>query len=145
MSLLSSLSLPHSSSLVARRTSEEQTKRWATLALVNQLFKIYFKASADQYWKWLYVMCVSLQINKLPLCKPLIRAIDSSSLKDRFSLAQTVTYKFFVGRKAMFDSEFKTGEPSSLQQTLPASSLSAASYLQFAFANCYPTSKKNKR
>lgn len=49
------------------------------------------------------------QINKLPLCKPLIRAIDSSSLKDRFSLAQTVTYRFFVGRKAMFDSEFKTG------------------------------------
>ncbi|CAI8028612.1 PCI domain-containing protein 2 [Geodia barretti] len=92
------------------RTSEELTKRWATLALVNQLFKIYFK------------------INKLPLCKPLIRAIDSSSLKDRFSLAQTVTYKFFVGRKAMFDSEFRT----------------AANYLQFAFDNCYPTSNNNK-
>jgi hypothetical protein len=92
------------------RTSEELTKRWATLALVNQLFKIYFK------------------INKLPLCKPLVRAIDSSSLKDRFSLAQTVTYKFFVGRKAMFDSEFRT----------------AANYLQFAFDNCYPTSKNNK-
>jgi hypothetical protein len=93
------------------RTSEELTKRWGTLALVNQLFKIYFK------------------IDKLPLCKPLVRAIDSSSLKDRFSLAQMVTYRFFVGRKAMFDSEFKT----------------AASYLQFAFDNCYATSLNNKR
>ena len=33
------------------------------------------------------------QINKLHLCKPLIRAIDSSDIKDRFSLAQLVTYR----------------------------------------------------
>ncbi len=35
------------------------------LNIVNQLFKIYFK------------------VNKLHLCKPLIRAIDSSPFKDR--------------------------------------------------------------
>ena len=35
------------------------------LNIVNQLFKIYFK------------------VNKLHLCKPLIRAIESSSLKDK--------------------------------------------------------------
>ena len=35
------------------------------LNIVNQLFKIYFK------------------VNKLHLCKPLIRAIESSALKDR--------------------------------------------------------------
>lgn len=35
------------------------------LNVVNQLFKIYFR------------------VNKLHLCKPLIRAIEQSSLKDR--------------------------------------------------------------
>lgn len=50
------------------------------------------------------------QINKLHLCKPLIRAIDSSNLKTDFSPAQTVTYKYYVGRKAMFDSDFKLGK-----------------------------------
>jgi hypothetical protein len=53
--------------------------------------------------------CYSLQINKLHLCKPLIRAIDSSNLKDDYSTAQRVTYKYYVGRKAMFDSDFKQG------------------------------------
>lgn len=49
------------------------------------------------------------QINKLHLCKPLIRAIDSSNLKNDYSPAQKVTYKYYVGRKAMFDSDFKLG------------------------------------
>lgn len=49
------------------------------------------------------------QINKLHLCKPLIRAIDSSNLKNDYSPAQKVTYKYYVGRKAMFDSDFKPG------------------------------------
>ncbi len=47
------------------KSSEEVTKRWGMLNIVNQLFKIYF------------------QVNKLHLCKPLIRAIESSALKDR--------------------------------------------------------------
>lgn len=54
------------------------------------------------------LLCLS-QINKLHLCKPLIRAIDSSNLKDDYSTAQRVTYKYYVGRKAMFDSDFKQG------------------------------------
>lgn len=51
-----------------------------------------------------------IQINKLHLCKPLIRAIDSSNLKNDYSQAQKVTYKYYVGRKAMFDSDFKLGK-----------------------------------
>jgi hypothetical protein len=74
------------------RSPEDCTKRWGMLALVNQLFKVYFR------------------INKLHLCKPLIRAIDSSPFKDHFSLGQRVTYRFYVGRKAMFDSDYKAGE-----------------------------------
>lgn len=93
------------------RTHIDFSKKWGTLSLVNQLFKIYFK------------------INKLNLCKPLIRAIDSSDIKDQFYLADLVTYKYFVGKKAMFDSEFKK----------------AAEYLEFAFDKCYISSRHNKR
>lgn len=41
--------------------------------------------------------------------KPLIRAIESSPYKDKSSLSQQITYKYYVGRKAMFDSDYKTG------------------------------------
>ncbi|GFO42946.1 pci domain-containing protein 2-like [Plakobranchus ocellatus] len=33
------------------------------------------------------------KINKLHLCKPLIRAIESLPIKDKFSLSQLVTYR----------------------------------------------------
>nr|KAG5697686.1 hypothetical protein BaRGS_000571 [Batillaria attramentaria] len=56
------------------RAGIEDSKKWGMLNLVNQLFKIYFK------------------INKLHLCKPLIRAIESLPIKDRFSLSQLITY-----------------------------------------------------
>ena len=134
------------------RTSLDNSKRWGTLALVNQLFKIYFRVSVKFYCILLFTcivvnICFDLfcslgisfsasvkivffledythvpihqpfsviqslplyplpldplfltlsppQINKLHLCKPLIRAIDSSDIKDRFSLAQLVTYRW---------------------------------------------------
>ena len=50
------------------KSTEDVTKRWGMLNIVNQLFKIYFR------------------VNKLHLCKPLIRAIEQSSLKDRYLL-----------------------------------------------------------
>lgn len=93
------------------RSSEEDTKRLGMLNLVNQLLKVYFR------------------INKLHLCKPLIRAIDSSPFKDQFPLAQEITYRYFVGRKAMFDSDYR----------------SADEYLSYAFQNCHRRSSKNKR
>lgn len=93
------------------RASIDDSKKWGMLFLINQLFKIYFK------------------INKLHLCKPLIRAIDSSNLKDDYSMAQRVTYKYYVGRKAMFDSDFKLAEE----------------YLSFAFHHCHRSCQRNKR
>ncbi|KAM6945496.1 LOW QUALITY PROTEIN: PCI domain-containing protein 2 [Aplochiton taeniatus] len=93
------------------RAGIDDSKKWGMLFLINQLFKIYFK------------------INKLHLCKPLIRAIDSSNLKDDYSMAQRVTYKYYVGRKAMFDSDFKPAEE----------------YLSFSFQHCHRSSQKNKR
>ncbi|XP_057666233.1 PCI domain-containing protein 2 [Diorhabda carinulata] len=93
------------------RSSDEDTKRIGMLGLVNQLFKVYFR------------------INKLHLCKPLIRAIESSQFKDIFPLGQQVTYKYFVGRKSMYDSNYKAAEE----------------YLSYAFENCHKASRKNKR
>ena len=77
--------------LISSRSSDEDTKRWGMLYLVNQLLKIYFR------------------INKLHLCKALIRAIDQSQFKDQFSLSQQVTYRYYIGRKAIFESDFKSG------------------------------------
>lgn len=93
------------------RSSEEDTKRLGMLNLVNQLFKVYFR------------------INKLHLCKPLIRAIESSPFKESFSLSQQITYRYYVGRKAMFDSDYKAADQ----------------YLTYAFENCHKLSKRNKR
>lgn len=93
------------------RSSDIDTKRLGMLNLVNQLLKVYFR------------------INKLHLCKPLIRAIDSSPFKDHFPLAQQITYRYFVGRKAMFDSDYR----------------SADEFLSFAFQKCHYKSSKNKR
>ncbi|KAI8514204.1 PCI domain-containing protein 2 [Branchiostoma belcheri] len=93
------------------RSDLDVSKKWGMLNIVNQLFKIYFK------------------INKHHLCKPLIRAIDSSNLKDDFTKAQLVTYRYYVGRKAMFDGEFKQAEE----------------YLTYAFDHCHRACRKNKR
>ncbi|KAK9401781.1 PCI domain-containing protein 2 [Crotalus adamanteus] len=83
------------------------------------------RASIEDSKKWGMLFL----INKLHLCKPLIRAIDSSNLKDEYSMAQRVTYRYYVGRKAMFDSDFKQAEE----------------YLSFAFEHCHRSSQKNKR
>lgn len=93
------------------RSSEDDTKRIGMLTLVNQLFKVYFR------------------INKLHLCRPLIRAIESSPFKDSFLLSHQITYRYFVGRKAMFDSDYKLADE----------------YLSYAFEHCHKLSKKNKR
>ncbi|KAE8743525.1 hypothetical protein FOCC_FOCC010850 [Frankliniella occidentalis] len=93
------------------RATNDDTKKWGMMSLVNQLFKVYFR------------------VNKLHLCKPLIRAIDSSPYKDLFPVSQQVTYRYYVGRKAMFDSDYKT----------------AGEYLTYAFERCHKQSKRNKR
>lgn len=69
----------------------------------------YKNTSFIHHWLFFSIYFVINQINKLHLCKPLIRAIDSSNLKNDYSPAQKVTYKYYVGRKAMFDSDFKPG------------------------------------
>ena len=66
------------------KSSEEVTKRWGMLNVVNQLFKIYFRA------------------NKLHLAKPLIRAIEASPLKDRYVYFQLRFCHFSISIFAEF-------------------------------------------
>ena len=73
------------------RSGEQETKRWGMMLFANQLFKVYFKMS------------------QLHLMKPLIRAIDSSPFKNKFSISQQVTYKYYAGLKAMMDEDYKAG------------------------------------
>ncbi|GAA48429.1 PCI domain-containing protein 2 [Clonorchis sinensis] len=93
------------------RTQMDDSKKLGMMGLANQLFKIYF------------------QINKLNLCKPMIRAIENMNINDRFSLAQRVTYSYYVGRKAMFDGDFVSADKS----------------LSFAFERCLGSAWHNKR
>ncbi|KHJ97006.1 PCI domain protein [Oesophagostomum dentatum] len=94
------------------RADPSTTKKIAILNMTNQLFRIYFK------------------INKLNLLKPLIRAIDNSgALYQSFSMADKVTYNYFLGRKAMFDADLPLAEKS----------------LSYAFRNCPADCLSNKR
>lgn len=93
------------------RAAAKDSKRLGMLHLVNQLFKIYYR------------------VNTLHLCKPLIRAIDNTPFKDEFALSQQVTYRYFVGRKAVFDNDLKEADE----------------YLSFAFNKCHSEAKANLR
>lgn len=68
-------------------------------------------------------------INKLHLLKPLLRAVETNTLKDRFPLSQRVTYNFFRGRKQLFENQFDE----------------AISCLTFAFERCHQSSEVNQR
>lgn len=87
-------------------------KKLATLEVVNTLFRIYFT------------------LNTLRLCKNLIKSVDSPLLPDfkNFPLAQRVTYRFYVGRLAVFDEDY----------------VRAKEFLEFAFDNCEPYAIKNR-
>jgi hypothetical protein len=93
------------------RATLEKTKRKGMITVINQLFKIYFR------------------INKLHLCKPLIRALENADMMDCFPLNEQVTYNYFLGMKSLFDSDPKKAEE----------------LLTFAFQECPSHSFKNKR
>jgi len=92
--------------------SAEQSKRKSMINVINQLFKIYFK------------------INKLHLCKPLVRALENNKNTQLvFGLAERVTYNYFLGMRYMFDSDYRNADE----------------LLSFSFRNCHTSSFKNKR
>ena len=98
------------------------SKKWGTLHVINNLFKIYF------------------QLNKLTLCKNLIKAVDGPGFPKvlygqehesgrSFPIEQLVTYHYFVGRLNLLNSQFPI----------------AQEHLLFSFENCPAASYKNKR
>ena len=103
------------------RTELKESKKWGTLNVINNLFKIYF------------------ELNNLRLCQNLIRAVegpgfpkalDGQTVEGRsFTVAQLVTYKYFVGRLSMLNSQFAKAEQE----------------LNYAFAYCPRNATKNKR
>lgn len=74
------------------RTAIEYSKRLGMLAIVNQLFRIYFI------------------IHKMNLYKPLVRAIDNANITQHFSLAQRVTFSYYTGIKFLFDSIYSRAD-----------------------------------
>ena len=92
------------------------SKKRATLYVVSQLMKIYFK------------------LNLLKLAQPLIRPVEASAGKalesnSVFPVGDVVSYRFFVGRLRMFEDRYEEAE----------------AHLAYAFAHCRTTSRANKR
>lgn len=106
---------------ISDRAELKVSKKWGTLHVINNLFKIYF------------------QLNKLTLCKNLIKAVDGSGFPKAlygeelmgrsFPMEQLVTYHYFVGRLSLLNSQFGV----------------AQDHLLFAFKKCPAASYKNKR
>ncbi|XP_020803888.1 PCI domain-containing protein 2 homolog [Drosophila serrata] len=89
----------------------ETTKHLSMIFMVNQLFKIYFR------------------INKSALCTPLIKAIENCNAKDSFPMQEQITYNYFMGIRAMFDSQYPE----------------AVKKFSFAFIKCPDRFTTNKR
>ena len=70
--------------------------------MVNVLFKVYFR------------------LNTIRLCTSLVRAVEHKAFAsfDVFPTAQRVTYKYYVGRLAVFDENYVSPQASS-QLCLP--------------------------
>ena len=123
-------------------------KKLAALDIVNVSIKIYFR------------------LNTLRLCKNLIRTVDSRQFAafDMFPASQRVTYKFYVGRLAVFDENYVRGgcarrlaprpmppeariwaAPSQRCPCLAACvQLEAQESLEYALQHCHKQAQRNK-
>ena len=95
-----------------------ESKKRATLYVVAQLLKIYFK------------------LNLLKLAQPLIRPLEATAGRSGafdsrkiFPQGDVVAYRFFVGRLRMFEDQYGAAEE----------------HLIYAFAHCDASSRRNKR
>ena len=71
---------------------EEGSKKAGVLAIVNELFAIYFR------------------LNTLRLCKNLLRPVESRKLHEQGSMSEMVTYKYYVGRIFLFEDQYEAAE-----------------------------------
>lgn len=97
---------------VSLQAPNNKEKKLAALDIVNVSIKIYFK------------------LNTLRLCKNLIRTVESKQFPpfDIFPVSQKVTYKFYLGRLAVFDEKYEDAQDA----------------LTYALKYCHANHEKNK-
>lgn len=123
-----------------RNTDLSQTKKLGMLALVNHLY------------------CIAFRTNNFAFLKPLTRTIEAEqSLTNHYALADRVTNQYYMGRKAMYDADYKSvggaldvvfrllGSQPLLKSLFFDSCRSANDHLSFALTNCHRSSLRNKR
>jgi nuclear mRNA export protein PCID2/THP1 len=87
------------------------SKKAGVLAIVNLLFGMYFR------------------LNILRLCKNLIRPVETRKLHEFGTMADMVTYHYYIGRLAMFEDKHDQAEVS----------------LDYAFKHCHRDAIHNKK
>lgn len=87
------------------------SKQAGVLAIVNLLFEMYFR------------------LNILRLCKNLIRPVETKKLSEKGSMAEMVTYRYFIGRLSMFEDQHSSAE----------------THLEYALQHCHKNAKENKK
>lgn len=97
---------------VSLQAPGNRDKKLAALDIVNVSIKIYFRLST------------------LRLCKNLIRTVESKQFApfDSFPASQRVTYRFYLGRLAVFDEQYEEAEAA----------------LTYALRHCHRGAKSNK-
>ena len=86
------------------------SKQAGVLAIVNELFEMYFR------------------LNILRLCKNLIRPVETKKLSEKGSMAEMVTYRYYIGRLSMFEDQHSSAE----------------THLEYALQHCHKNAIKNK-
>lgn len=74
--------------------SEEGSKKAGVLAIVNELFAIYFR------------------LNTLRLCRNLLRPVETRKLHEQGSMGHLVAYRYYVGRLYLFEDQYQEAEDS---------------------------------
>jgi hypothetical protein len=71
---------------------EDGSKKAGVLAIVNELFDIYF------------------QLNTLRLCKNLVKPVEARRLHLQGTMGQMVTYRYYTGRLNLFEDNYSEAE-----------------------------------
>ena len=71
---------------------QEGSKKAGVLAIVNELFSIYFR------------------LNTLRLCKNLVKPVEGRKLHEQGNMGQMVTYRYYVGRLNLFEDQYADAE-----------------------------------
>jgi hypothetical protein len=74
------------------RAASENSKKPGSLYIVNQLFKIYF------------------ELNKISLCRNIIRAIEIQEKSTTFEKRDMVTYQYYIGRISLYEDKYTRAE-----------------------------------